>query len=469
MEIHLILEGEQVGPLSEAQVRQYLDDGLVASTDLATCEGVDDWMPLENVLAQLPPYVPPETASAPVPDPADSSTASDVGVEPADTPFIVPNETVGSFGEMSPAALEEIALPLTASQRTKRKLGKIVIQPILPLETKLPAARKTGKTAITLEPMRSTISLPPITGHLPRVKPSGKGTGRTGKVSLRAVPEQQAAVPGATPISAPEPRPIFEPAPTPTPEPAPIAAVTETIAPPVEPLAPVAPAESISPVAPVAPEIPVKPSSLPEATASQKLPDPLPVFSVLPKGSAFMPPTIRSVNPPMRRKKSSFPYKGVALAGFFVLVVLILIILLASRGGTMPTPNPFAPQRTPAPPIQTMQEQPAGPTTVASFRDRGIQRQAAGDLDGAIQDFDSALALDPNAVEVFYQRGLAKQAKRDLPGATADYTQVIVLDPKRANAFSNRGFIKQAQLDFDGALADYAHALGHRSEAAGGL
>jgi lipoprotein NlpI len=471
MEIHLILEGEQVGPLSEAQVRQYLDDGLVATTDLATVDGMEDWMPLEQVLAQLPRHVP-------ATKPAQAEAASVAGVEPAETPFITPNESVGSFGENASPPTEESAQSLTASQRTKRKLGKIVIQPILPLETTLPQKKKTGKTAITLEPMRSTISLPPITGHLPRVKPAGKGAGRTGKVSLRVAPEQPIPAPVSPPPPEPEPTavPVAEPEPVVAKaEPAPVIAEPEAPPAPIDADAAVPPVELVAPapvvveptvpVEPIAPEIPPKPAAPPEAsvppltTASEVPPDPPPVFSVLPKDAGFMPPTIRSVSPPMRRTKRPFPYKIAALVAFIVVVVVTCIILLASRGGTMPSRNPFAPQTMAAPPPQTLQQAPAEPASVAELRDRGIKRQAAGDLDGAIQDFDSALALDPKAVEVLYQRGLAKQAKNDLPGAVADYTQVIALNPQRANAFSNRGFIKQAQLDFDGALADYAYAL----------
>ena len=114
MEIHLILEGEQVGPLSEAQVRQYLDDGLVATTDLATSTGLSDWMPLEQVLAQLPPYTPKSETAEP-------GTASAVGVEPADSPFVLPNETAAPADNTPSPATEEIAQSLTASQRTKRK------------------------------------------------------------------------------------------------------------------------------------------------------------------------------------------------------------------------------------------------------------------------------------------------------------------------------------------------------------
>jgi lipoprotein NlpI len=409
MEIHLLLEGEKIGPLSEAQVRQYLEDGLVAPTDLASYEGMEDWLPLELVLAHLPSFAPtPETVSPPAPAAETSSGAIETGAE--DAPFLLSENESGSLDTEPLASATETAPSLTASQKTKRKLSKIVIQPILPLETTLPLKRKTGKTTLTLEPLRSTISLPPVTGYQPTGKTSGKGAVRTGKVSLRAIPEQPEAMPAPAPS-------------------APVVSGTASVIPP-------------------------------GATASQKLPDPMHPPSALQGETGFVPPAV-SVTEPRRLVRKRFPYAGAALALFLVGVIAICIYLFALRGGAAPAPNPFAPQNAPAPPTNqsSIQVPEAGPSTAADFSNRGIKRQAAGDLDGAIQDFNQALALDPHAVEVYYQRGLARQAKRDFPGASADYTQVIALNPKRADAFSNRGFIKQAGHDLDGALADYIQAL----------
>jgi hypothetical protein len=149
MDIHLLMEGEEVGPLSEAQVRQYLDEGLLSTTDLATYEGMEDWLPLELVLAHLPPFVP--TTETVLASETETETASESSVpaappetetETAESPFIMPNENTGSFETTSLPLSPEITLPLTASQKTKR--SKIVLQPILPLETTLPLKKKSA-------------------------------------------------------------------------------------------------------------------------------------------------------------------------------------------------------------------------------------------------------------------------------------------------------------------------------------
>jgi tetratricopeptide (TPR) repeat protein len=492
MEIHLLLEGEQVGPLSEAQVREYMDQGLVTADDLASHVGMDDWMPLERVLARIPKITPapqaappPFAESAPEPKPASAETSPtpEESASGSDSSFLVPNAASGPVDAVasSPAPTESLP-PLTATQKTRRKLGKIVIQPILPLETPPLQKKKSGKTAITLEPMRSTIALPSVGAHQPRK------AARTGKVSLRITPPPGPDLPGFESKPDPETEPSLI-----SPETAPAAARVETqttsvvVTPEAAPIevAPPSPApdagieiknetkvksngdskaEAKSETAPVTSAPPEPPNRIkpPADSAATKLPDPAPVFSVLPKDSPFVPPSIRTLNgmPPRRKAKSPFPYAAIAVAAFILAVIITCICLFAWRGETAPAPNPFRPQTSTAPPIQppNAAPEPTTPTT-SELGDRGMKLQAAGDLDGAIQVYDQALVLDPKAVEIYYRRGLARQAKQDLPGAMADYTQVVALNPRKYDAFSNRGFIKQTQLDLDGALADYALSL----------
>jgi hypothetical protein len=55
METHIRLAGVQLGPYSEEQVRRYLSEGLLSLTDPAKQEGMEDWVPLSEVVAKLPP------------------------------------------------------------------------------------------------------------------------------------------------------------------------------------------------------------------------------------------------------------------------------------------------------------------------------------------------------------------------------------------------------------------------------
>lgn len=86
-------------------------------------------------------------------------------------------------------------------------------------------------------------------------------------------------------------------------------------------------------------------------------------------------------------------------------------------------------------------------------------KQAKGDLDGAISDYNSAIELDPKNPYAYYNRGLAKAAKGDVEGAVADYNRTIELNPKFPPAYNSRGNVKQAKGDLDGAMADYNRAI----------
>src|SRR6266545_3627431 len=135
------------------------------------------------------------------------------------------------------------------------------------------------------------------------------------------------------------------------------------------------------------------------------------------------------------------------------------------------------------------------------YNNRGLAREAKGDLDGAIADFNRAIELDPKLAISYHNRGLAQKAKGDQDGAIpnynnrgitkegkgdhdgaiadysraieldpklaifcvdgtiADYNRAIELDPKQPKAYINRGFAKQAKGDVDSAIADYNRAL----------
>jgi len=360
MEILILLAGEQIGPFTETQVRQYLEEGLVTPTDLAMHEGMEKWQAIDVVLANLPVA------------PATMANGKAEKADPAPAPA------------------------LTDSQRTKRKLNKIVIQPILPLEATLSPKKKTqtGKTALTIETPRPTTLLPHVMGFAPKEKE--KKTGRT----LLRTDQLSFGDFSAKPVAAPA------------------ASV------PAEPVAPLPTAEFKPP------EMPVE----------------------IPTGESWIEQIPRAMI-----------YAGLALAFLLVCAALCLIYLISSHHETPPatpaTPSAVAqpaPNPVPAPPPPTPA---AVQMSAADYSARGFARQAKGDLDGALADYDQALELDPRNLEACYRRGLARQAKGNWDGAVADFTAIISLNPKNADAFSNRGFVKQAQGDLDGALADYDQAL----------
>jgi tetratricopeptide (TPR) repeat protein len=104
-------------------------------------------------------------------------------------------------------------------------------------------------------------------------------------------------------------------------------------------------------------------------------------------------------------------------------------------------------------------ESPASTGTVEDFFNRAGAKKAAGDLDGAIADYDRAIQIDPKDAAIYNNRGLAKQAKGDLDAAIVDFNRAIQLNPKDAVAYSNRGNAKRDKGDLDGAILDYNRAI----------
>jgi tetratricopeptide (TPR) repeat protein len=517
MEIRILVAGEQIGPYSETEVRHYLGQGLVSPSDLAVREGMQEWQPLDHILGPqstpdspaeivtpdiapemgvtapdpihvdmypvavpevlapaVPPHetqlltktetAPPETPTLPPPLPdgivtesilapvaaTATVTAPDAPADPLPSRPISIMPTEQKLEEAPTPTTAELARALTATQKAKR--NKIVIQPILPLEASAPTSApvltpvpppaqkktvKTGRTALTMEPLRPTTALPPVAGFAPKEtkekKPVGRNVVRTGAVSMGDLFDKPAAT------SAPASAAIVAPAAKPVPKQPPKLSMVSS-----------APALASAPAT-----VSTPPLDAPKPSGPPTLPT---MRSVLSK------PDFPSSNKPwVQGIPNSIIYAGVAAAIFFACLVAFVIYLLMSGHDNGPAPNATNASNAPpapAPAIEvTAPVVAAEPKTAADFSARGAERQKNSDIDGALQDYDQALSLDPTDLKTRYQRGLLRETKSDWQGALSDYNAILAADPKNADAYSNRGFIKQTQGDVDGALADYAQAL----------
>jgi tetratricopeptide (TPR) repeat protein len=99
------------------------------------------------------------------------------------------------------------------------------------------------------------------------------------------------------------------------------------------------------------------------------------------------------------------------------------------------------------------------PLNADALGGRGKVRYLTGDLDGSLADFNAALRLQPRNGIFLSNRGNTRLAMGDAPGALADFTQAISLEPEFAEAYYNRGNLRQAQGDLPGARADYDAAI----------
>jgi tetratricopeptide (TPR) repeat protein/S1-C subfamily serine protease len=93
------------------------------------------------------------------------------------------------------------------------------------------------------------------------------------------------------------------------------------------------------------------------------------------------------------------------------------------------------------------------PSYLAYFN-RGDARFQLGDFQGAYDDANSAIAMQPEGGLAYYTRGLARNRLKDPQGAIADLSQCIQLMPYLAPAYFARSAIFENLKEYDKSLAD---------------
>jgi tetratricopeptide (TPR) repeat protein len=94
-----------------------------------------------------------------------------------------------------------------------------------------------------------------------------------------------------------------------------------------------------------------------------------------------------------------------------------------------------------------------------AYKMRAFLRSMSGNIDGTLADLTSALELKPDA-KLYQERARFRMFKRDSQGALKDYDSAIAAGLKTEEVYSGRGEVKSDAGDFDGALADYQTAIG---------
>jgi tetratricopeptide (TPR) repeat protein len=100
------------------------------------------------------------------------------------------------------------------------------------------------------------------------------------------------------------------------------------------------------------------------------------------------------------------------------------------------------------------------PKDAAAYNNRGRVYDEQQEYDLAIDNYTTAIGLDPKDAVVCYNRGIAYQNQQEYDLAIEDYTTAIGLDPKYAAAYNNRGLAHQNQQEYDLAIEDYTTAIG---------
>lgn len=115
------------------------------------------------------------------------------------------------------------------------------------------------------------------------------------------------------------------------------------------------------------------------------------------------------------------------------------------------------------------------PKRAEYYINRALVKYYTDDLRGAMEDYDYAQLLDPSSVMIYYNRGLLRAQVGDRNRAVDDFTEVLRREPHNYMAILNRAILydllgryDEAIEDFDAVLEvypEYAEALFSRSEA----
>lgn len=95
----------------------------------------------------------------------------------------------------------------------------------------------------------------------------------------------------------------------------------------------------------------------------------------------------------------------------------------------------------------------------AAFKSRGSAYDAKTQYDKAIEDYDRAIAINPNDADIFNDRGTSQRALGHYDLAIADFDRATAINPSNASALSNRCFAKAVAGQAEQSLVDCDQSL----------
>ena len=90
---------------------------------------------------------------------------------------------------------------------------------------------------------------------------------------------------------------------------------------------------------------------------------------------------------------------------------------------------------------------------------RGAELHRAGDLQGALREFDRVIRLAPNSALAWYNHGLVRRDLKDCRAAIDDFGHALALQPGLFNALYQRGNCLQVLGEYERAIDDYGRAI----------
>ena len=101
----------------------------------------------------------------------------------------------------------------------------------------------------------------------------------------------------------------------------------------------------------------------------------------------------------------------------------------------------------------------AHPSQAIDYVMRGTAKAQLHDSEGAIEDYNTAIGIDPRLVLAYNNRGNLRQQLGDLDGALLDFSLVLKIDSHSAIAYNNRAIVYTQIGQFSAAIDDYTKAI----------
>ncbi|MBV9249494.1 MAG: tetratricopeptide repeat protein [Acetobacteraceae bacterium] len=100
-----------------------------------------------------------------------------------------------------------------------------------------------------------------------------------------------------------------------------------------------------------------------------------------------------------------------------------------------------------------------GTPAVTLLMGRGLREMKAGDNDQAVEDFGSAITLDPTLAEAYHQRAIARYKAGDTAGAITDIEAALRQEPRNFAALQTLSHIAQDRENWKGAYEAWLKVL----------